>query len=83
MSDLPSQYAEKVETFRQMFELPDPRETLPRFSITVLGLDNEKVQQELRSSGFWFLASYRSDFQNWGSVSGTQTGFFSNIHFIY
>ena len=32
---------------------------------------------------FWFLASYRSDFQNWGSVSGTQTGFFQNIHSIY
>ena len=31
---------------------------------------------------FWFLASYRSDFQNWGSVSGTQTGF-SNIQSIY
>ena len=32
---------------------------------------------------FWFFSSYRSDFQNWGSVSGTQTDF-SNIHlFIY
>ena len=27
-----------------------------------------------------FLASYRSDCQNWGSVSGTLTVFFSNIH---
>ena len=48
ISDLPSQYAEEVETFRQIFYLPDPRETLPRSSTTVLGLDDEKAQQELR-----------------------------------
>ena len=35
MSDLPSQYAEEVETFRQILDLPDPGETLPRFSTTV------------------------------------------------
>ena len=29
MSDLPSQYAEDVETFRQILEIPDPGETLP------------------------------------------------------
>ena len=50
-SDLPSQYAEEVETFRQILELPDPRETLPRSSTTVLGLDYEKGQQELRPRG--------------------------------
>ena len=50
MSDLPSQYAEEVETFRQVLDLPDPRDTLPRSSITVLGLD-EKGQQELRPRG--------------------------------
>ena len=43
MSDLPSQYAEKV--------VPHPRETLPRSSTTVLGLDDEKGQQELRPRG--------------------------------
>ena len=32
MSHLPSQYAEEVETFRQILELSDPRETLPRSS---------------------------------------------------
>ena len=47
MSDLPSQYAEKVETFRHILELPDPRETILRSSTTVLGLDDEKGQQEL------------------------------------
>ena len=51
MSDLPSQYAEEVETFRQIIEFPDPRETLPRFSTTVLGLDDNKGQQELRPRG--------------------------------
>ena len=51
MSDLPSQYAEEVETFRHIFDLPDPRETLPRSSTTVLGLDDEKGQQELRPRG--------------------------------
>ena len=34
LSDLPSQYAEEVETFRQILDLPDPRETLPRSSTT-------------------------------------------------
>ena len=51
MSDLPSQYAEEVETFRQILDLPDPRETLPRSSTTVLGMDNEIGQQELRPTG--------------------------------
>ena len=45
MSDLPPQYAEEVETFRKILDLPDPRETLPRSSTTVLGLD------ELRPRG--------------------------------
>ena len=51
MSGLTSQYAEEVETFRQILELPDPRETLPRSSTTVLGLDDEKGQQGLRPRG--------------------------------
>ena len=49
--DLPSQYAEEVETFRHILDLPDPRKTLPRSSTTVLGLDDEKGQQELRPRG--------------------------------
>ena len=44
MSDLPSQYAEEMETFRYILDLPDPRETLPRSSTTVIGLDDEKGQ---------------------------------------
>ena len=48
MSDLPSQYPEEVETFRQILDLPDPRELLPRSCTTVPGLDDEKGQKELR-----------------------------------
>ena len=44
MNDLPSLYTEEVETFRQILDLPDPRETMPRSSTTVLGLDDEKGQ---------------------------------------
>ena len=51
MADLPSQYAEEVETFRHIFDLPDPRETMPRPSTSVLGLDDQKGQQELRPRG--------------------------------
>ena len=50
MADLPSQYAEEVETFRRILNLPDPRETTPRSSTYVLGLD-DKGQQELRPKG--------------------------------
>ena len=48
---LPSQYAGEVETFRQILDLPDPRDTLPRSSTTVLGMDDEIGQQELRPRG--------------------------------
>ena len=51
MNDLPSQYTEEIETFRQLLDLSDPRETMPRSSTTVLGLDDEKGQQELRPRG--------------------------------
>ena len=44
-------YTEEVETSRQILDLLDPRETLPRSSATVLGLDDEKGQQELRPRG--------------------------------
>ena len=51
MSYLPSQYAEEIETFRHILNLPDPRDTMPRSSTTILGLDDEKGQQELRPRG--------------------------------
>ena len=30
LSDIPSQYAEEVDTFRRILSLPDPRESMPR-----------------------------------------------------
>ena len=51
MADLPSQYAEEVESFKHILDLPDPRETMPRSSTSVLGLDDKKGQQELRPRG--------------------------------
>ena len=49
--DIPSQYAEEVDTFRRILKLPDPRESLPRSSTAVMGLDDKKGRQELRPRG--------------------------------
>ena len=51
LSDVPSQYAEEVDTFRHILSLPDPRESMPRSSTLVMGLDDEKGPQELRPRG--------------------------------
>ena len=51
LSDVPSQYAEEVDTFRPILFLPDPRESMPRSSTSVMGLDDEKGHQELRPRG--------------------------------
>ena len=51
LSDIPSQYAEEVDTFRRILKLPDPKGSLPRSSTAVMGLDNEKGRQELRPRG--------------------------------
>ena len=51
LSDIPSQYAEEVDTFRRILSLPDPRESMPRSATFVMGLDDEKGHQELRPRG--------------------------------
>ena len=51
LSDIPSQYAEEVDTFRCILSLPDSRESMPRSSTSVMGLDDEKGRQELRPRG--------------------------------
>ena len=51
LSDIPSQYAEEVDTFRRILKCPDPRDSLPRSSTAVMGLDDEKGRQELRPKG--------------------------------
>ena len=50
-SDMPSQYAEEVNTSRRILSLPDPRESMPRSSTSVMGLDDAKGCQELRPRG--------------------------------
>ena len=47
MVNLPSQYAEEMETFRRILDLPDPRETMPRLSTSVLGLDDKRANRSL------------------------------------
>ena len=51
LADVPSQYAEEVDTFRRILSLPDPRESMSRSSTSVMGLDDEKGCQELRPRG--------------------------------
>ena len=51
LSDIPSQCSEEVDTFRRILSLPDPRDSMPRSSTSVLGLDDEKGRQELRPRG--------------------------------
>ena len=50
LADLPSQYAEKVETFRHMLDLPDPRETMGLPFLFWVWM-TKKDQQEHRPSG--------------------------------
>ena len=40
-----------VDNFRRILKLPDPRDSLPRSSTAVMGLDDEKSRQELRPRG--------------------------------
>ena len=51
LSDIPSQYAEEVDTFRRILSLPNTRESMPRSSTSVRGLNDEKDHQELRPRG--------------------------------
>ena len=47
-SDLSSQYTKDIETFRQILNLPDPRDSMPRSSTTLWALNDVADQQELR-----------------------------------
>ena len=55
LSDVPSQYAEEVDTFRRILSLPDRRESMPRSSTSVMGLDDEKA---IRNSDLEVLPLY-------------------------
>ena len=47
MADLPSQYAEEVETFRRILDLPDPSETMPRSFTSVWAWTTKKANKSL------------------------------------
>ena len=49
--DLPSQYTEDIETFRQVLNIPDPRDSMPVSSASVWGLNEVAQQRELRPKG--------------------------------
>ena len=51
LSDVPSQYTEEVDTFRCILSLPDPRQSMPKSSTSVMSLDDETGRQELRLRG--------------------------------
>ena len=51
LSNVPSQYAEEMETFRTILKLPDNRESMSRSSTVVMALDDKKGRQELRPRG--------------------------------
>ena len=73
LADVPSQYAEEVDTFRRILSLPDPRESMPRSSTSVMGLDDKKGRQELRprspSSSPSSMLSSRMSFINLSMTS--------------
>ena len=50
LSDLPSQYTEDIETFRQVLGIPDPKHSVP-VSNLVMGLNEEQEKQEARTKG--------------------------------
>ena len=92
LSDIPSQYAEEVDTFRRILSLPDPRESMPRSSTSVMGLDDEKGRQELRPRGpssILPLSSvikdafdkFQHDFKAANLPEGVEYGFCQNLYY--
>ena len=49
LRDLPSQYTEDIETFRQVLGIPDPKHSMP-VSNLIMGLNEEQEKQEARPS---------------------------------
>ena len=50
LSDLPSQYTEDIETFRQVLGIPDLKHSMP-VSNLIMGLNEEQEKQEARPKG--------------------------------
>ena len=51
MSDLPCDYTEDIELFRQILRIPDPRDSMPVPSASVWGLNKVAQQRVLRPKG--------------------------------
>ena len=51
MSEFPSQCTEGIETFRQVLNIPVPRDSMPVSSASVMGLNAVAQKQELRPRG--------------------------------
>ena len=80
LSDLPSQYTEDIETFRQVLDIPDPKHSMP-VSNLAMGVNEEQEQQETRPKGpSTFLPAnpalkeeltkWEQDFQNLNLIEG-------------
>ena len=73
LSDLPLQYTEDIETFRQVLGIPDPKHLIP-VSNLIMGLNEEQEKQEARPKDPTFLLAnpalkeeltkWEQDFQN-------------------
>ena len=50
--NLPSQYTEDIEMFGQVLNIHDPRESMPVFSTSILGLNAVAQKQELGPEEF-------------------------------
>ena len=51
MSDLPSWYTEDIKLLRQVFNIPDPRDSMLVSSTSIWGLNKVAQQRELRPKG--------------------------------
>ena len=80
LSDLPSQYTEDIETFKQVLGIPDPKHSMP-VSNLVMGLNEEQEKQQARPKGpSTFLPAnpalkeeltkWEQDFQNLNLIEG-------------
>ena len=57
ISDLPSHYTEDFETFRQLSNIPGPKNSIPVFSASVMDLNKGAQKQDLRFKSATFLSA--------------------------
>ena len=70
LGDLPSQYVEDIEAFRQVLGISDPKHSIP-VSNLAMGLNEEQEKQEARPKGpSTLLTKWEQDFQNLNLIQG-------------